>query len=81
MNTWRARRTTGDRRPQESADATVAHEFAHVLLDPDGAIDLSNPLKQEREADLLIQEWGYAPTNSCGWMKSSKKPRRRVVTP
>jgi hypothetical protein len=70
-----------ERGPQESVDATVAHEFAHVLLGHGEAIDLSDPLRQEREADLLIQKWGYAPTNSCGWMKTGKKPRRQVVTP
>ena len=70
-----------ERRPQESVDATVAHEFAHVLLGHGEVIDPDDPLKQEREADLLIQKWGYAPTNSCGWMKTGKRPPRRVATP
>jgi hypothetical protein len=70
-----------ERRPQDSVDATVAHEFAHVLLGHGEVVDPDDPLRQEREADLLIQKWGYPPTNSCDWMKSGKKPRGRVVTP
>jgi hypothetical protein len=68
-----------ERRRQESVDATAAHEFAHALLGHGEAVDPDDPLRQEREADLLIQKWGYAPTNSCGWMKSGKEARRRVV--
>lgn len=67
-----------ERRPQKSVDATVAHEFAHVLLGHGEAVDLDDSLKQERDADLLIQKWGYAPTNSCDWMKKGKKARRRA---
>ena len=70
-----------ERHPQESVDATVAHEFAHVLLGHGEVVDPDDPLRQEREADLLIEEWGYAPTNSCGWMKTGKRPPRRVATP
>jgi predicted metal-dependent peptidase len=50
---------------QECVDATVAHEFAHMLVGHESGDQLS----RERETDLLIQKWGYHLTNSCGWQR------------
>lgn len=59
-------------RPQRHVNATVAHEFAHTILGHDGTVQCGDEYRHEREADMLIQEWGYRPTNSCGWMQKEK---------
>ena len=47
-----------ERRRQDYVEATVAHEFAHVVLHhPFG----ERPRTIEREADEKIKAWGYKP--------------------
>jgi hypothetical protein len=66
-----------ERRPQSEVNAGVAHEFAHAILGHGGALPNDDPYRQEREADQLIEKWGYRPTNSCGWMRQEKTTGQR----
>jgi len=45
-------------RSQRYVNATVTHEFAHAILDHGGMVQRGDEYQQEREADMLIQEWG-----------------------
>jgi hypothetical protein len=60
-------------RPRRYVNATVAHEFAHAIFGHEDAQPSDDLVKQDREADNLIQEWGYRPTNSGGWMRKGRK--------
>jgi len=62
-----------ENRPQAYVNSTVAHEFAHAILNHDERISPDDPYQHERDADTLITMWGYRPTNSCGWMQKGKK--------
>jgi hypothetical protein len=61
-----------ENRPQWQVNATVIHEIAHAILDHDGGVPRGDEYRHKREADMLIQEWGYRATNSCGWMRKEK---------
>ena len=67
-----------ERRSQADVDSTVAHEFAHAILRSSSSghgPSADDPLHQKREADDLIEAWGYRPTNSRGWMRRSTTSR------
>ena len=62
-----------EERPQRYVNATVAHEFAHAIFGHDGLPSSDDLNNQEREADNLIREWGYRPTNSGARIRKDRK--------
>jgi hypothetical protein len=52
-----------EQKPQAEVDNTVAHEFAHAILHP-YSTSMSHDLIIEREADTLIESWGFKPVST-----------------
>lgn len=70
-----------EKRSQAFVDETVAHEFAHVVLGHNSKTYRAKakeygPHWREREADLLIEEWGYTATNTDIWKQYVPKRRQ-----